>query len=139
MRPSVQRPQLVLLFLASVISFAGCNSSGIELPDLGSVTGKVTMDGNPLPNVMVAFQPEAGGRFSFAKTQSDGTYELIYIDNVKGAVIGNHKVMVTTPNESAGPDPSYKDPIPAKYNEATEITKEVKAGSNQIDIELASK
>jgi hypothetical protein len=117
------------------------------------------MDGQPLPNALVTFQPEGGGRASIGKTDANGQYELIWGER-KGAELGSHKVSVTTLQEAqpveemssdsdeymkqATGDPSAYDkatvtePIPARYNTNTELVKQVESGSNTIDLELTS-
>ena len=129
-----------LIVVFTLAMFAGCGG-GESGPETASVSGVVTMDGTPLEGVVVAFEPqgEAAGRSSIGITDANGKYSLSYDENSDGAIVGTHIVTVTTPTE--GPDPSgqAKDPIPAKYNEASELTKEVKAGSNTIDLELTSK
>jgi hypothetical protein len=56
-----------------------------------------------------------------------------YTDEVKGATVGNSTVSVQWPDGEPG---SVK--IPAKYNAKTELKKEVKSGSNEINLELTS-
>ncbi|HOM17497.1 MAG TPA: hypothetical protein PLQ00_09220, partial [Thermoguttaceae bacterium] len=54
--------QGVLLVGVAAIVFvgflAGCGGSGAKLPPLASVSGKVTLDGNPLPRGTVTFIPD---------------------------------------------------------------------------------
>lgn len=118
----------------------GCGGGGADdQPDLGTVTGVVTLDGQPLANVMVAFNPTQG-RPSMGKTDETGKYELGYIRDSKGAVIGTHTVSITTPQEAPTPaGQTYKDPIPAKYNSKTTLKEDVKAGDNTINFDLDSK
>lgn len=99
------------------------------------------MDGQPLPGVIVGFEPQgvSVGGPSNGRTDDQGHYELTYSNGTKGAIIGTHKVTITTPTE--GPPPpgqKYKDPIPARYNSASELSQEVQAGANVIDLELSS-
>lgn len=49
--------------LTAVVLFAGGCGSGVALPELGTVSGVVTLDGKPLPGVTVKFVP-ANGRTS---------------------------------------------------------------------------
>lgn len=141
------------------LAIVGCGDSG---PELGRVTGTVTMDGQPLANALVTFVPEAGGRSSTGTTDSSGNYTLIYADK-KGALIGRHKVSVTTiqtvddevdMSEIPSDDPRYAElmakgedayneaqvtePIPAKYNTNSELAEEVSSGSNTINLDLTS-
>jgi len=117
----------------------GCGGNGeSDQPDLGVVTGTVSMDGTPLGNVTVTFTSE-GGQASFAKTDGEGKYELIYRGSDKGAEVGTHTVTIETPLE-APPAPGYKDPIPAMYNTKTTLSAVVKKGENPpIDFDLMSK
>lgn len=139
------------------VACVGCGPSG---PPLGTVSGTVTMDGQPLSNALVTFTPAEGGRSSTGKTDASGKYELAFVES-KGALIGTHKVSVTTIAEVAASAPVSSDseeyakqamggsqsdydsakvtePIPAKYNTATTLTFEVKSGSNTYDIPLES-
>lgn len=144
----------------SVICLAalGCDGGGSR----GRVTGKVTLDGKPLPNAAVTFMPAEGGASS-GVTDAEGNYELGHFDG-KGAVIGKHKVAVTTVQQaSAAAAPSlsadspeyakqasggssadyanakkFVEPIPEKYNVKTELEHEVKSGSQVINLDLKS-
>ncbi|QDV66798.1 hypothetical protein Poly24_04860 [Rosistilla carotiformis] len=128
----------ILLLIASV----GCGrSSGLVMPETGEVEGIVTMDGQPLPNVSVIFQPQDDpqARASMGVTDAQGHYTLSYHTDKQGALIGSHKVSVTTPTDAPDPSGQAEDPIPAKYNSKSELVVEVQAGSNDIPLELTSK
>src|SRR6478609_6418436 len=119
-----------------VASLAGCG--GPAHPDVGRVSGVVTLDGQPLSNATVMFQP-TNGRASVATTDSAGKYSLTYLDGVPGAILGSHKVIIRTeiPGEDGQP-PIAKEKLPKKYHEQTELTAEVKRGSNTFDFPLTS-
>jgi hypothetical protein len=128
---------LVILYSVALLCSAGCGEgTPSDTPELGNVTGTVTMDGKPLANVVVTFEPESG-KPSFGGTDAEGHYDLVYSKNEKGAKIGLHTVRITTPTE--GPEDKGKDPVPAKYNTKSTLKKEVKAGTNEINLELTSK
>ncbi|WP_437222788.1 carboxypeptidase regulatory-like domain-containing protein [Planctomicrobium sp. SH661] len=105
------------------------------------------MDGKILAGVMVTFLPQQEGRMSSGVTDENGKYELIYMGETKGAVIGSHKVNINTFRPSAtvesfegrGSRPKFTESIPAKYNSQTELTATVKSGDNMIDFNLSSK
>lgn len=128
----------VAVLIAIGLLIAGCGGAAPAGPETGAVTGTVTLDGEPLSEVLVMFQPEDGklGQASMGKTDEDGHYELTYSTTTKGAVVGSHKVTVTTP--TTAPDPKFKDPIPKKYNSKTELKEEVQAGENVVDLALSS-
>jgi len=124
-----------LLLIAAVC--IGCGPSG---PELGEVTGKVTLDGEPVHRATIIFQPVAeGGSPSIAETQEDGSYELYYTDR-PGALIGEHEVMITTGRQISTEEGGGEVPemLPPKYNEQTELRKTVEEGGNVINFDLSS-
>ncbi len=130
---------VTLLLVLAVTFCAGCVGGGSEdLPEMGLVSGTVTMDGTPLANVSVTFT-STDGQASYGTTDADGKYELTFRGNIKGAKIGEHTVTIETPLEAPA-GPGYKDPIPAKYNVKTTLTAIVKEGENPaIDFKLTKK
>ncbi len=121
-------------------TLCGCGESA-DHPDLGRVTGVVTLDGAPLPGAVVGFQP-VQGRPSSGLTDNEGRYTLLYTADAQGAIIGTHTVSISTERYADQPDGSSQlvpEKIPAKYNKKTTLTQEVKAGSNQFNFELTSK
>lgn len=122
--------------LGSICLALGCSKAGGPMPNVGKVTGKVTLDGQPLADARVMFQPETG-RASFGTTNSSGDYTLTYIDNVSGAVVGRHQVIIRTeiPGEDGEP-PVAKEKLPKKYHDESALSVEVTAGSNQHDFAL---
>jgi len=136
----------------------GCAEDG---PPIGKVTGTVTLDGQPLENAIVSFVPKAGGRASVGTTNAQGKYQLSYVERV-GALIGSHKVSITSPpkvesidmSEIRSDDPRYaelmakqnadynnatvKESLPAVYNKESKLVSEVNSGNNTIDFVLTS-
>ncbi len=120
-----------VVYFVFIVSLTACGGGGIAPPELGPVTGKITLDGAPLTDASVTFMPEKV-RASSSMTDSDGKYELVYIRDEKGAAIGPHKVVVSKLiNE--------KEVIPEKYNTETELTAVVKAEANEFNFDLTSK
>lgn len=120
-----------------LVAVLGCDPSYA----VNSVTGIVTMDGAPLPNARVTFTPPQG-RPSTGVTDASGRYELRYIRDTMGAEVGRHSVAITTelpPPVSDLPAAPPKEEIPSRYNSATGLTVEVKAGPNEFDFALDSK
>ena len=127
----------------ALLPAAGCGDGG---PELGTVSGTVTLDGKPLPNAKVEFQPVAKGSPSDDTTDENGYYELAYGVDKPGAMVGMHEVRISTCREEAGDDEGlspvieYPELLPPKYNEESELTCEVKSGSNQgVNFNLKSK
>jgi hypothetical protein len=108
----------------------GCSQSG----RLGQVEGTVLLDGQPLPNAIVEFQPEGKGRPSVAETGPDGKYKLRFSKHQWGAVLGKHKVLITTFSPSG--DGQLKERVPAAYNTNTTLFRDVQSQPNWIDFDL---
>lgn len=116
------------------MAVAGCSGKPEGFPDLGQVEGTVTVDGQFVAHLAVAFVPEEG-RPSLGITDDQGRYQLDYFRGESGAVIGRHSVMITTDLEEQ-PPPGYIDPIPPQYNLRTVLTSDVQAGTNVLDFDL---
>lgn len=130
----------------------GCGSKG-DQPELGTVHGTVTLDGQPLVGVAIVFQPD-NGRPSRGMTDAEGKYELIYIRQTKGAKVGPHRVEIAPSEEGAveegeesdeGESPNAvakpkagKPVVPSRYNVKSELMVDVKSGANKIDFPLES-
>lgn len=125
------RAWLVLLVLCGGLS--GCGGDQGDRPDLGQVTGTVTLDGKPLPGVIINFKPEVG-RTATATTDDSGRYELEYRYRVSGAPIGKSTVSFAWPMGTAG---TWS--IPEKYGSQSTLKKEVQQGNNTFDFALESK
>ena len=96
------------LLILAVLLLAGAGCFGVsDQPELGRVTGTVTLDGQPLAGVIVNFQPESG-RAATAESDSKGYYDLVYIYGSNGAKVGKNAVSFRWPDGSEG-----KKPIPA--------------------------
>ncbi|MDA0832731.1 MAG: carboxypeptidase-like regulatory domain-containing protein [Planctomycetota bacterium] len=126
---------LSVCLLSLISSGCGGGADG-DVPDLGSVTGKVTLDGNPLADAMVEFRPGAQGRPSNGITGPDGTYTLNYDEAHPGAAVGEHTVRITTAMGAAATGAT--ESVPSKYNEETELKVTVEAGNNTHDFDLKS-
>ncbi len=117
---------------SAVVAFAlfGCESSdGIKL---GEVSGVVTQDGKPLPKAEVTFTPESGDRISTGSADASGKYSLIFTRDRTGAVVGKHSVSVRLPGEM---DEEGRNEVGGTDFDL-DLTVEVKAGSNTIDIDV---
>ncbi|MDR0521115.1 MAG: carboxypeptidase-like regulatory domain-containing protein, partial [Planctomycetaceae bacterium] len=122
---------ITILFVTLTI-ISGC---GTDLGP-GKVSGTVTLDGQPLPDATVTFQPESGGVVPMGGTDANGKYKLYYADAKAGAQPGRYKVCVST----AAPHLGIAESVPAKYllPETTDVIVDIKKGTNTIDVELKS-
>jgi hypothetical protein len=123
-----------------LLPVAGCGSSG---PKLGKVSGTVTLDGKPLPDARIEFQPGPEGSPSEARTDENGHYELMYGPDKPGAIVGEHLVRISTARMELADELgremiSHPELLPPRYNQESELKREVVAGSQTIDFELTS-
>jgi hypothetical protein len=126
---SFRTPRLFLGLLAATC-LAGCG--GGDMPELGDVHGKVTMDGKPVAGINILFTP-ATGRPAGGVTDNDGNYELKYLEGYGGCKIGPAKV---TFEWSPGVEGTVA--IPAQYTKVG-YDVEVKSGGNEINFPMTSK
>jgi hypothetical protein len=108
------------------------------------VEGTVTLDGAPLGGAKVIFTPVEGGRSSMAVTDGSGRYVLEFTAGEKGAVVGKHKVSISTYEAGETDDAGnlvghVPERVPAKYNRETTLEREVKSGRQVINFELQSR
>jgi len=129
---------LMLILFCCLI---GCGRSG---PQLGAVEGVVTLDGDPLPDAVVSFRPTEGGRTAEGMTDENGHFTIAFAAGTEGALLGEHEVRVSTFQEKViGDDGRVEDPgmpekVPKKYNEESELIRNVESGENHFDLELTS-
>ncbi len=113
-----------------------------------AVSGTVTLDGQPLAQGRIQFEPIEGSRWGRQSSRSldikDGKYA---IDRAMGPVPGKYKVSISSrppikldPNEPPGPAPKPEpEKVPAEFNTKTTLTKEVVGeGENVFNFDLKS-
>lgn len=118
-----QRHLLVVL-----VTVIGCSDS-TKPYKTAAVSGRVTLDGQPLAGARVMFQPEhtpqAGllsGPEAHGATDATGNYSLTTVFKDKGATLGRNRVMISTrrqerpPNNPDGPvKETAPEKVPNKY------------------------
>jgi hypothetical protein len=139
--------------LTILLSICGCG--GDPYGPTGTVTGKLTMAGKPLPaGHAVSFMQMEAGFLAFGMTDAEGKFE-IKSWNGGNMPVGKYSVMIAPPsggdvsNLSAeerfeNPElsaPKVKVLYPARYRETTTsgLSFDVVAGSNNFDIDLKAK
>lgn len=108
LRESICLRWLGLLGL-SLIGALGCGGSS----DLVPVSGQVTLDGEPLPDVQVLFYQRGGGPETnfIGQTDGEGRFTLTTIRGESAGIApGKYDVSLTT--AFAGPETLETDPIP---------------------------
>jgi hypothetical protein len=132
-----------------LLGVVGCGSS-----NYARVSGRVTLDGQPLNGARVTFQPIGqigdlnSSSGSYAVTKPDGSYALkLVIGDSKGAVVGKHRVEISVRDGSGStlvdrskPKPIPKDNLPERYNHSSELTFDVpRGGTKTANFDLESK
>lgn len=137
-----------IICLLSTVALAGCGSSH-NYPDLVPVSGKITIDGTPTAGLKVSFEPNEGRRSSGITNQS-GEYVLHYMDTVKGATPGQHRVTIVwigeTDENIEGDSIPTDDPgktsglvIPSRYNAQSQLTAVVNSEATRFDFDLKAR
>jgi hypothetical protein len=137
MGPTMRVGRVVAALVVCALFAAGCDSSKVA-----DVSGTVTIDGKSVESGSITFLPVDGHSPTAGGEIKDGKY------NVR-VPIGQMKVSISVPKEIgkkklyATPDSPegtlYGEALPARFNEKTELTLEVKSGSNKKDWELTAK
>lgn len=146
-------PNLAWLTAALFLS-VGCQQDG------GDVQGRVTIDGNPIADAMIYFQPQKGPVVQ-SQLDQDGRYHLVKPGGGFEIPPGTYRIYLT--DMPAGADEAAAEPIsksdllagkapprPAiskiapgatKYYSAatTDWNRDVETGSNEFDFEIRTK
>ncbi len=133
-----------IVTLIAIFALVGCSGGAEDIPDLGQVTGTITLDGKPVEGANVTFTPPAAGKKSRGKssigtTDAQGKYTLMYSAGVAGAVIADHKIEISKVEGEGEALDVGEEQIPKKYNEDSKLTKTVVEGENTFDFDLKSK
>lgn len=115
--------------------FVGCGDT-----NYATVSGTVTLDGQPVPRGMVQFVPVNDMPTATGEIGPNGEYRLMSAEKT-GAYVGKHRVRVearAVPKDERDSFPASL--IPERYNseETSKLEFEVTPGSNNIDIKLTS-
>ena len=129
---------LIPCLLSTLVTLLGCGGNP------ATVTGIVTIDGEPLERGKVGFTPLSGGLKAIGKIESNGNYELS-TNRESGLQVGEYlaTVISTEPgvmDPDGGPPMPGKSLIPKRYGRVrtSDLSFSVKGGSNTIDIALSS-
>jgi hypothetical protein len=138
-RFSCSRSLFVGLAAGMVLVAGGCGRPS-HLPELGDVSGTVTLDGRPFAKANVAFEP-GQGRPSLGTTDAQGRYTLEFAGGYKGAVLGRHTVRIGTEGYFPSADGGVEfvaESVPAAYNTQSTLAADVQRGRNEFDFDLSS-
>jgi len=121
----------VVILVGGLLALAGCGGKTV-----GSVSGKATYKGEPVTSGSVVFTNPAKGVAADGQLDGSGNY------SIKDLEAGTYKVSLSPPQvEQLEPGKTPKKVtfnVPKKYLDSvtTPISKEVKAGKNDIPVEI---
>jgi hypothetical protein len=122
-------PVWVVLSALGGVCLAGCGASPVV-----RVQGKVTVEGKPLPQGVVIFQPDPARNNSSAQEargaiRADGSYDLLTNGRL-GVMPGRYKVCVVAVSKRPTPKGGWtvRPLIPPKYGNPATSGLEVEAG-----------
>jgi hypothetical protein len=124
--------------LAALALLAGCSGG----PAAGTVSGEVTLDGQPLKQGLIRFVPADGKTATADGPIADGKYSVAVpagekkVEISAAKVVGRHK-MYDTPDSPVVED--SVELLPARYNVRSELTYTVTKGPQEKKFDLTSK
>lgn len=145
------------LAAVAIILLASWGCGGGDGLPRQAVSGKVTLDGQPLDSALITFTPNGGGgdSTSGAAQVSGGSFS---ISKAEGLIPGSYRVSISATKESpvkasrkketdsvtgeeiAPPTSALREVLPARYNARSELKADVTdAGPNDFTFDLTSK
>lgn len=132
--------KLLILSITAVV-LCGCSGKPDDTKKTGTVSGKITANGQPVTAGIVSISSDALGGAS-GNLKEDGTYAI------EGELsVGSYKVYLTGPEIRGKKDKQGNaipvvigklENVPKKYQDpkSSDLTAEIKEGDNEINFEL---
>jgi hypothetical protein len=132
-----------------VLAAAGCQRG----PRIVPVSGKITLDGQPVKDAAVMFMLNPGGRIATGVTDAAGRYSLSTHPTGNGAFEGNHTVTVSLYRDESSPGTNTPEGavsgsslvkivwiVPEKFSQpaASGLTATVSGSQSTYDFALSS-
>jgi hypothetical protein len=128
-----------------VLALSGCSGQNYKI---APVSGRVTLDGRPLANAHVSFQPMAAGTpppgpGSFGVTDAEGRFRLQVIEpRCGGAVVGQHVVRIMLRQQDTATDdaaPRRDASLPSQADDGSLRFQVPHSGTDKADFNLTMK
>ena len=106
---------------------------------MGSVTGRVTVDGQPVPNAKVSYEDNVKHVRASGETDANGVYTLSTNAKNDGAPVGDYRIAIvqaSAADSSQTTAPPRLFPTQFERVETSGLSFSVKSGSNTNDIQL---
>ena len=129
-----------LAVIACLAIAAGCQR------DIVPVSGRVTLNGQPLAGAHVTFQPRSGknaprpaGTGSVGHTDEQGRFSLRMVEPDRpGAVVGDHSVTIATSIPAAPTETSEGSPIPKAWRDGSRQFRVPPGGTSKADFDITA-
>jgi hypothetical protein len=124
--------------LCCALGTVGCHD------DVVPVSGRVTLDGKPLANAVVTFQPMGSGKSaettttgSVGRTDSEGTFVLRLVSPDRyGAAVGDHVVTISTPTGESDAAPADKALLPLAWRDGSRQFRVPAGGTREANFDI---
>jgi hypothetical protein len=124
---------LTLLFVLSLLG--GCS------PAAATVSGEVTVDGQPLKKGFIVYSPADQNGIPMTAEIENGAYTLKTVAGPKFVQISG-QVLVEERKDPSNPDappiPIWRETLPDRYHSKSQLTFDVKPGKNTKDWSVES-
>ncbi len=136
--PGVTRVLRTIAFGALLMLAAGCSKDPMV-----ELVGTVKADGQPLADGQIDFLPADGKGPTASAVIKQGEYSVKIMPGAKKVQIqafqkiGQHKYDPSNPESPMVDD--IKQTLPAKYNDSTELTADIKDDTERQDFDLKTK
>jgi len=150
----MQKTFLKVSIIFSFMHISGCSvTSRPDYPALGlvQVSGTVSVDGTPLPDVEVRFQTREDSTYSSGKTDARGRYLLMFDSETPGIIPGKKQVIlvVGTSNIEESSEGDFSEDsnstvqvstgaVPKCYGRDSKVEVEVNKSDSKFDIDFKS-
>lgn len=127
----------LFLLIVTVLFIAGCSDGK---PPKAPMTGRLTLQGKPLTNVVVNIIPEDLSFGAYGIPDKNGFFRVVSSNGDDGVVLGTHKVYIGELEKNAKnpvlPELLGKERMDYASYEKSDRTVEVKKGQNELIIDL---
>lgn len=147
---------LVMMGLGTCLGCSNGPSTDYSKLGLVSISGKITLDGSPLPGAAVFFINEADRTHCYGVTDNAGHYTLMLNSEKAGVIPGEKRVEIATARNPLGnsgasaegdggaeeedpdaaPKQSKNEKVPACYNTKSKLKISVTGADNSLDFDL---
>ena len=153
---NMQSRVVVCFFSLTFAITSGCESKPSAIYStlgLVAVSGRITLNGQPLAKAVVTFDDAQDGSFSYGLTDANGKYKLRIDSDMWGAKPGKKIVRISTARQILGlntseeggenssekqalKSESAKEIVPEKFGKRSELSVEVSPSSKTFNFDL---